>query len=114
MVRTKHMFVKTNAITETCYFTKGGDDHGELSQGNKSIIDQLATISIAILEDLLSLLLLHSLPKAYQPFRKLFTSSDLFPSFLDFESKLLDEEMQIKMDAKKEVVDDVLHLKRWG
>ncbi len=59
----------------------------------KGIIDQLATISIAILKDLLSLLLFHSLPTEYQLFRKLFTSNDLLPSFSDLESILLDEEM---------------------
>jgi len=48
----------------------------------KGIIDQLTTISITILEDLLSLLLFHSLPTEYQHFKKLFSSNDLLPSFL--------------------------------
>jgi hypothetical protein len=48
----------------------------------KSIIDQLTTISITILEDLLSLLLFHSLPKEYQRFKKLLFSNDLLPSSL--------------------------------
>ncbi len=59
----------------------------------KGIIDQLATISIMIPKDLLSLLLFHSLPKDYQLLRKLLIGNDLFPSFSNLKSKLLDEEM---------------------
>jgi hypothetical protein len=72
----------------------------------------LTTIFVMILKDLLSLLLFHSLPKEYQLFRKLFTGNDLFPYFLDLESKLLNEEMQIKMDVKKEIASNVLYLKK--
>jgi hypothetical protein len=59
----------------------------------KGIIDQLTTIFVTILQDLLSLLLVHSLRKEYQLFRKLLIGNDLLPSFSNFESKLLDEEI---------------------
>jgi hypothetical protein len=59
----------------------------------KGIIDQLVTIPIAIPEDLLSLLLFHSLPKEYQLFRKLFIGNDLLPSFSNLKSKPINEEM---------------------
>ncbi len=50
----------------------------------KGIIDQSLIISIVIPEDVLSLLLIHSLPKEYQLFKKLFIGNDLLPFVLDF------------------------------
>jgi hypothetical protein len=72
------------------------DDHGELSQGNKR---HHWSINENLCHNLLSLLLLQSLPKEYQLFRKSLAGNDLLPSFSNLKSKLLDEEMQIKMDA---------------
>ncbi|KAH9566881.1 hypothetical protein CY35_04G153200 [Sphagnum magellanicum] len=46
-------------------------------------------ISITIFDDLISLLLLHSLLKEYQLFRKLLTENDLLPPFTNLEFKLL-------------------------
>ncbi len=74
----------------------------------KGIIDQLAKISLEMPEDLLLLLLLHSLPKEYQFFIKLFIGNDLLPSISNLKSKLLDEEMEIKMDVQQEVANNVL------
>ncbi len=68
----------------------------------KNIIYQLEAISVIILKDLLSLLL----------FRKILTGNKLLPPFLDLEFKLLKNEMHIKMDTKKEIVGDVLYLKK--
>jgi hypothetical protein len=45
-------------------------------------------------------------------FRKILTGNKLLPPFLDLEFKLLKNEMHIKMDTKKEIVGDVLYLKK--
>jgi len=52
------------------------------------------------------------LPKEYQLFRNLLTKNDLLPPFVDFESKFLDKDMQIKMDLEKEITGDMLFVKR--
>nr|PNR57027.1 hypothetical protein PHYPA_004020 [Physcomitrium patens] len=52
----------------------------------KSIIDQLEVISVTIPDDFLSLLLLHSLLKEYQLFRKLLIGNDNLPTFSELVS----------------------------
>lgn len=71
-------------------------------------MDQLEAILVTLPEDLLSLLLLHSLPREYQPsesYLRVMTIS--LPS-----QKLLDEEMQIRMDTEKETSEEVLWMRK--
>jgi hypothetical protein len=47
----------------------------------KNIIDQLEAIMVDILKDILSLQLLHYLPKEFQLDRKLITNNEMLPPF---------------------------------
>jgi hypothetical protein len=78
----------------------------------KETIDQLEVMQISVSEDLIVLLMLHSLPKEYQYFIRIQIGKDSLPTFNELESKLLDEEMQVKMDADKESAGEALYVKR--
>jgi hypothetical protein len=78
----------------------------------KNTIDQLENMLVHIPEELIVLLVLHSLPKEYHFFKITQTGKDLLPTFLELESKLLDEEMQLSMDADREGESETLYLKR--
>jgi hypothetical protein len=56
----------------------------------KNTIDQLENLLVNIPEELI-VLVLHSLPREYHFFKKTQTGKDLLPTFLELESKLLDE-----------------------
>jgi hypothetical protein len=66
----------------------------------KDTMDQLEGIGVNIPEDLCILLLLNSLPREYQLFSRTQTGRDELPSFLELEARLLDEEMQLKLDQR--------------
>jgi len=68
----------------------------------KDTVDQLDEIKVPIQEDLVGLLLLHSLPREYKEFTRSQTGKTPFPSFAELESRLLDEELQMTLDAEKE------------
>lgn len=78
----------------------------------KSIINQLEAILVIISKDILSLLLLHILLKEYHIFKKLLMDNDNLSIFLELESKLLDEEMQIHMDMEKETSNEVFYMRK--
>jgi len=78
----------------------------------KSNIDELESMNVALPEELTVLLLLGSLPKEYQVFTKALSGKDRLPSFCELESKLLDEELQVKMDVEKEAGSEALYLNR--
>ena len=70
----------------------------------KDIIDQLHDNAGAVPMDMIILLLLQSLPKEYDLFKKSFQQAhhDSLPNFNELETRLLDEELQVKMQAEKE------------
>jgi hypothetical protein len=78
----------------------------------KDTIDQLDVMDIKIPEDLIILMILHSLPREYQFFVHTQTGKDILPIFQQIEFKLLDEEMQVKMDAEKEGAGEALYMKK--
>ena len=73
-------------------------------------MDQLEGMGVSIPEDLCILLLLDSLHREYQLFSRTQTGRDELPSFLELEARLLDEEMQLKLDAKKDGDTEALYL----
>jgi hypothetical protein len=77
-----HVVVEINNISEGRNY-----DHGNYLKDVKSTIDLSKVVTI--FEDLLSLLLFHSLLKEYQLFKKLFIENDLLPPFTNLEFKLL-------------------------
>jgi hypothetical protein len=77
----------------------------------KNTIDQLENLLVNIPEELI-VLVLHSLPREYHFFKKTQTGKDLLPTFLELESKLLDEELQLSMDAEREEESETLYFKR--
>jgi len=78
----------------------------------KDTIDQLEEIQVTIPEDLVGLLLLHSLPREYKEFTRSQTSKYPFPTFVEIESRLLDEELQIKLDAEKDFAAEALYIRK--
>jgi hypothetical protein len=61
-------------------------------------------MDVGIPEDLCTLFLLNSLPTEYKLFCRTQTGRDELPSFLEIESRFLDEEMQFKLDAERTVM----------
>ena len=78
----------------------------------KEIIDQLELLQNSILEDLIVFLVLHVLSKEYQYFTRMQIGKDSLSSFDELESKLLDEEIQVKVDAEHESASEALLVKR--
>jgi len=56
----------------------------------KDTVDQLEEIRIAILEDLVGLLLMHSLPNEYKEFTRSQMGKEPFPTFSEIQSIFLD------------------------
>jgi hypothetical protein len=78
----------------------------------KDTMDQLEGMGVSIPEDLYILLLLNSLPHDYQLFSRTQTGRDELLSFLELEAWLLDEEMQLKLDAEKDGDTEALYLRK--
>jgi len=78
----------------------------------RSNIDELESMNVTLPEELTVLLILRSLPKEYQFFTKVLYGKDSLPSFCELELKLLDEELQVKMDAEKDNTSEALYLNR--
>lgn len=80
------------------------EDRGSVEdylKGLKDALDKLNDMSVHIPEDLVILMLLQSLPKEYHFFNRVLQSKDNLPTFIEIESKLLGEEMQVKHEADK-------------
>jgi hypothetical protein len=78
----------------------------------KETTNQLEAMEVGIPKDLIVLFIFNSLPREYQFFSRSQTRKKSLPSFDELESKLLDEELQIKMDAETEGADEALYLCR--
>jgi hypothetical protein len=73
--------------------------------------DQLQRINVPIPEDMAVLLLLASLPSDFKEFNRAQTKG-MLPPFHEIESRLLDEELTLKLEAEKDEVSEALFLKR--
>jgi len=99
-IRTKHWFMMVHVVVEINNISEGRNyDHGNYLKDVKSTIDLSKVVTI--FEDLLSLLLFHSLLKEYQLFKKLFIENDLLPPFTNLEFKLLIKLCKLRWTWKK-------------
>jgi hypothetical protein len=69
-------------------------------------------INVTIPEDSTVLLMLHLLSKEYQYFMRAQIGKDFLPTFYELESKMLNKEIQVKMDAEKEAAGEALYVKK--
>jgi hypothetical protein len=76
----------------------------------KETINQLEAIEVGIPEDLIVLLILNLL--LHEFFSRSQFGKNSLPSFDELESKLLDEELHVKIDAETEGIDEALYLSR--
>lgn len=80
----------------------------------KGTMDQLDGIGVNIPKELRILLLLNSLPTEYQLFKNTQNALNELPTFLELESRLLDEELQVTMDADKKEEAEALCMTKKG
>ena len=73
----------------------------------RNLVDQLGEIALALPEELISIIVLHALPKLYKFFVQSLISRDELPPWGNIEAKLLLEEIRLKSE-EPDVVDEAM------
>lgn len=85
-------------------FSRMKKDHNTTMQSHlntfQGLIGKIKIAKIAILDNLLVIMLLETLPEKYQSFITATEIRDALPEFKDIKTKLLEQKMRLKSDAR--------------
>jgi hypothetical protein len=102
-----------DAAADTRRDQKGEDGvNGTVLHEGKRYDGSTEGMGVNIPKDLCTLLLLNCLPLEYQLFSRTQIGRDELLLFLELEARLLDEEIQLKLDAKKDGDPKALYLRK--
>jgi hypothetical protein len=93
---------------------KNGEDMRDHIRNFFDVVDKLEEMELCIINDLLAILLLYSIPDEYEPFRIAIETQEKLPQLEALKIKLLEEYEARKRNSKENVSDAMFIFKNPG